>query len=105
MGIAFLGMIGSFNKMMPRRTSMKKLRNDAPTIFLRSHWPSNSSDLNLLDYCLWDELGKTTKWNRVASKKSLIVTLKRAIKEVLCLKVARRRPIDYIGCHKTRKII
>ena len=58
--------------------------------------------LNPLDYCFWDELGETIKWNRVTSEKSLIVGLKRAVKEVLCLKVARLGSIDYIGCHKTR---
>ena len=80
MGIAFLGMIGPFNKMAPRHTSMKKLSYDAPNNFpsfiQRAHWLPNSPDLNPLDYCLWDELGKTIKWNRVTSKKSLIVTLK-----------------------------
>ena len=39
------------------------------------HWPPNYPDLDPLDYCLWDELGKTIKWNRVTSKKSLIVAI------------------------------
>ena len=71
----------------------------------RNHWPPNNPDLNPLEYCLWDEFGKTIKWNRVTSKKSLIVALKRVVKEVLCLKVARLGSIDYIGCHLTREII
>ena len=71
----------------------------------RNHWLLNNPDLNPLDYCLWDEPGKTIKWNRVTSKKTLIVALKRAVKEVLCLNVARLGSIDYIGCHKTREII
>ena len=79
--------------------------NNFPSFIQRNCWPPNSSDLNLLDYCHWDELDKTMKWNRVTYKKSLIVALKRVVKEVLCLKVARLGPIDYIGCHKTRKII
>ena len=95
--------------MVPMRTPVKKLKNGEPTIFPsfieRNHWLPNSPDLNPLDYCLWDELGKTIKWNRVTSKKSLIVALKRAVKEVLCLRVARLGPIDYIRCHKTREII
>ena len=33
---SILGMIGSFSKMVPSHTSMKKLRNGAPAIFLRS---------------------------------------------------------------------
>ena len=79
--------------------------NNFSSFIQRDHWAPNSSDLNPFDYCLWDELGKTIKWNRVASKKSLIMALKRAVKEILCLKVARLGPIDYIGCHKTREII
>ena len=80
MGIAFLGMIELFNKMMPSHTSMKKQQewcaNNFPSFIQRDHWPPSSPDINPLGYCLWDELGKTIKWNRVASKKSLIVVLK-----------------------------
>ena len=79
--------------------------NNFPSFIQRDHWPPNSPDLNPLDYCLWDELGKTIKWNRVTSKKSLIVVLKRAVKGMLCLKVARLGRIDYIGCRKTKEII
>ena len=79
--------------------------NNFPSFTQRDHWPRNSPDLNPLDYYLGDKLGKTIKWNRVTSKKSLIVALKRAVKEVLCLQVARLEPIDYIGCHKTKGII
>ena len=50
----------------------------------RNHWPP---DLDPLDYCLWDAIDKTIKGNRVASKKSLIVALKR-------MKVAHLGPID-----------
>ena len=71
----------------------------------RNHWPPNSPDLKPLAYCLWDELGKTIKWNRVATKKSLTVALKRAVKEVLCLKVARFGSIDYIRQGKLFEII
>ena len=84
--------------------TQERCANNFPSFINRDHWPPNSPDLNSLDYCLWDELGKTIKWNRVASKKSLIVVLKRAVKKVLCLKVAPLGPIDYIGCHEMRKI-
>ena len=104
MGIAFFGMIEPFNKMVPSHTFMKKLRNGAPTIFLRS-FREIIPDLNPFAYCLWNEPNKTIKWNRVTSIESPIVALKRAVKEMLCLKVARLGPIDYIGCHRTRKII
>ena len=64
----------------------------------KDHWSPNSPDLNSLDYCLWDA-------DEMESKKSLIVALKRTVKEVLCLKVARLGPTDHIGYHKTREII
>ena len=38
--------------------------NNFPSFIQRDYWPPNSSDLNPLDHCLWDELGKTIKWNR-----------------------------------------
>ena len=41
--------------------SKKWYANNFPSFIQRSHWPPNSSDLNPLDYCLWDELGKTIK--------------------------------------------
>ena len=86
-------------------TVMKKLRNGLSTVFLRSHWPPNHPGLNPLDYCLWDELDKTIKSNRVTPEKSIIVELKRAVKEVLCLKVARLRLIDATRRGKLFEII
>ena len=56
--------------------------NNFPSFIQRNHWPRNSPNLNPLDYCLWDELDKTIKENRVKSKKSPIVALKRDVKEV-----------------------
>ena len=79
--------------------------NNFPSFIDRNHWPLNSPDLNPLDYYPWDKVGKTIKQNSVTSKKSLLVALKLDVKEVLCLKVARLRPIGYIGCHNTREII
>ena len=49
--------------------------NNFSSFIQRNHWPPNSPDLSPLDYCLWDELGKTIKWNRVPSKRLLIVEL------------------------------
>ena len=109
MGMAFLGMIGPFSKMTPSHTSMKKQQewcvNNFPSFIERDRWPPNNPDLNLSDYWLWNELGKTIIWNGITSKKSLIVALKRGVKEVLCLRVARLEPIDHIACHKMREII
>ena len=109
MGIALLGMTGHFSKMVLSHTSMKKQQewcvNNFPSFIERDCWPPNSPGLNLSDYWLWDELGKTIIWNGIISKKSLIVALKRGVKEVLYLKVARLGSIDHIGGHKMREII
>ena len=40
------------------------------------HWPSNSPDLNPLDYSIWDELALQVKWDRVTSKQMLRNELK-----------------------------
>ena len=88
--------------------SSLKLKNGAPTIFLRSF--RGIIDLQtVLIKIHWiivfgTNSGKTMKWNRVTSKKSLIVALKPTVKEMLILKVARLGPINYIGYHKTKEI-
>ena len=53
-----------------------------PFFIDRYHWPSNSPDLNPMDYCIWNELAQAIKWNTVTSKKTLIVALKRAVKTI-----------------------
>ena len=40
----------------------------------------------------------------MASKKTLIVALKRVVKKISSLKVACLGPIDYIECPKTKEI-
>ena len=109
MGIACFGNDWTFQKDGAKSKFHEKTQewctNNFPSFIQRDHRSLNSPDLNPLDYCLWDELSKTIKWNRVTSKNSLIVALKRAVKKVLCLKVARLGSIDYIGCHKTKEII
>ena len=76
-----------------------------PWFIDKDHWPPNSPDLDSLDYCVWNEIAQMIKWNAVTSKKTLIVALKRAVKEMLSLKVACLGPIDYIECLKTKEII
>ena len=41
--------------------TQKCFTNNFPSFVDRDHWPLNSSDLNPLDCCLWDELSKTIK--------------------------------------------
>ena len=45
-------------------------------------WPSNSPDLNPLDYSIWNELAEAIDWNKVASKRTLIDELKKALNKV-----------------------
>ena len=45
-------------------------------------WPSNSPDLNPLDYGIWNELVQAMNWKRVRSKATLIRELKLAVKKI-----------------------
>ena len=52
-------------------------------IFLdKDTWPANSPDLNLLDYCIWDEFAQAINWDKVTSKSSLIAELKHGVKKI-----------------------
>ena len=31
----------------------------------KDHWPPNSLDLNPLDYCIWNEVVQSIKWDKV----------------------------------------
>ncbi|CAF4609747.1 unnamed protein product, partial [Rotaria socialis] len=42
------------------------------------HWPSNSPDLNPLDYSSWDEHAHAANWDKVKSKNTLIIEVKPA---------------------------
>jgi hypothetical protein len=71
-GIAMicLGMVGSFNKMVRNHISMEKHRNGVPKHFA----PSLSR----------------IRWNTVTSKKTLVVALKRAVREIFQDVVSRQ---------------
>lgn len=51
-----------------------------PAFIDKDTWPSNSPDLNPLDYCIWDEFAHAVNWQKVTSKATLITELKRAVK-------------------------
>ena len=53
-----------------------------PSFILKDRWPANSPDLNLLDYCIWNELVEAMDWSRIKTKLTLIEELKRSIKKV-----------------------
>ena len=53
-----------------------------PSFLDKYHWPSNSPDLNPLDYSIWDEFVQQMNWNNVKSKQTLIEELKRAVKKI-----------------------
>ena len=48
----------------------------------KDHWPSNSPDLNRLDFSIWDEFAQQINWVKVKSKKTLIDELKRSVKRI-----------------------
>ncbi len=57
-------------------------RNNFPLFIDKDEWLPNSSDLNPLDYAIWDELAQVINWDRVTSKTTLIEQLKRAVKKI-----------------------
>ena len=57
-------------------------RMNFPSFIDKDHWPPNSSDLNSLDYSIWDEVAQQINWAKVKSKKTLIDELKRSMKRI-----------------------
>ena len=53
-----------------------------PSFIDKDRCPSNSLDLNPLDYFIWDELADAVDWNKITSKRTLIDELKKAPKKV-----------------------
>ena len=53
-----------------------------PSFIDNDRCPSNSPDLNPLDYSIWDELAGAMDWNKITSKRTLIDELKQAPKKV-----------------------
>ena len=56
--------------------------NSFPSFIDKDHWSPNSTDLNSFDYYIWKKIEQVIKQNKVTSKKSLIIALKRAVKEI-----------------------
>ena len=57
-------------------------RDNFLSSFGKYRWPSNSPDLNPLDYSIWNELGNTISWNKVKSKTTLVQQLKSSFKKI-----------------------
>lgn len=56
----------------------------------KDRWPSNSPDLNPLDYCVWAELCEQMNWNKIKNKQTLINEIKLGVKKFelkLCVAV------------------
>ena len=53
-----------------------------PIFIDKDTWPVNSPNLNLLDYCMWDESAQAINWDKVTLKSSLIAELKRDEKKI-----------------------
>ncbi len=84
-------------------------RDNFPSFIDKDHWPPNSSDLNPLDYSIWDELVNAINWDKVKSKTSLIEQLKSSVKKKsrvgFFLKVVLIGLPDCIACNKLMEII
>ncbi|CAF4576408.1 unnamed protein product, partial [Rotaria magnacalcarata] len=52
--------------------SQKWCADHFPAFIPKIRWPSNSPDLCLFDYSLWNELGQVMDWNYVTAESTLI---------------------------------
>ena len=64
------------------RETQKWCKDNFPAFLEKTRWPPNSPDLNPLDYCIWNELVRVIKWDKVTNKQTLIDELKMAVKRV-----------------------
>ena len=62
--------------------TQKWCRDHFPSFIDKDHWPSNSPDLNPLDYSIWDELAEGMDWTQISTKQDLIDELRQATKKV-----------------------
>ena len=62
--------------------TQKWCQENFPSFIDKDHWPPNSSDLNPLDYSIWDEFVEVIDWNKVKSKATLIRQLKSSLKRI-----------------------
>ena len=53
-------------------------KDSFPSFIDKDHWPPNSPDLYPLDYSIWDELAHAVNWDKITSKNTLIIEVKRA---------------------------
>lgn len=64
------------------RLSQQWCSDHFPDFIGKDRWPSNSPDINPLDYCVWTEFVNAMHWDNVRSKATLIAELKRAVKRI-----------------------
>ena len=57
-------------------------KDSFPSFIDKDHWPPNSPDLNPLDYSIWDELAHAVNWDKITSKNTLIIEVKRAVGKI-----------------------
>ena len=57
-------------------------KDNFPSFIDKDHWPPNSPDLNPLDYSIWDELAHAVNWDKITSKNTLIIEVKRAVGKI-----------------------
>ena len=57
-------------------------KDNFPSFIDKDHWPPNSPDLNHLDCSIWDELAHAVNWDKITSKNTLIIEVKRAVGKI-----------------------
>ncbi|CAF4311844.1 unnamed protein product, partial [Rotaria magnacalcarata] len=59
------------------KDSIAWIKKNFPRFIDEKKWPSNSPDLNVLDYYVWDAIGHNMHWDKVKSYDSLIDEIKK----------------------------
>ena len=57
-------------------------KDNFPSFINKDHWPPNSLDLNPVDYSIWNELAHAVNWDKITSKNTLIIEVKRAVGKI-----------------------
>jgi hypothetical protein len=55
------------------------IKNNVTQYIDEKKWSLNSSDLNILDYDVWDAIGDNMHWDKVKNYNSLIDEIKKAL--------------------------
>ncbi|CAF3746453.1 unnamed protein product [Rotaria socialis] len=62
--------------------TQQRCNDNFPSFIDKDHWPSNSQDLNPLDYSIWDEIAHAANRDKIKWENTLIIEVKRAVGKI-----------------------